>query len=80
MTIILLLITLEFFGEYIFYPSAKSHFLMTTQQNAMLLQYLTLQYIPKLDPHPSIAQFVFSEPQPLIPSSRRPPGVKQIVF
>ena len=37
---------------------------MTTGQNAMLLQYLTPQCIPKLDPHPSLAQSVFSEPQP----------------
>ena len=37
---------------------------MTTRQNAMLLQYLTPQCIPKLDPHLSLAQSVFSEPQP----------------
>lgn len=37
---------------------------MTTRRNAMLFQYLTPQYMPKLDPHPSTSQSVFSEPQP----------------
>ena len=67
----------NFFGEYI-YPSVQSLFLMTTGQNAMLFQYLTLRNIfPNLTHIPAPLSPCFLS---LSPSSRRPLGVKQIVF